>query len=150
MVVVPHASSTVVIDRPIAEVFAFLADAENDLRWRSGIREMSHAGGGPGVGTRYRQRVAGPAGRSIPADIEVTAFDPPTRLAFAGTAGPVRPVGEYRLTERDGGTEVVFTIAAELGALPRLLMGRRIQETMTSEVGALRTLKTVLEHPTAP
>lgn len=32
----PHATHTVVIARPRAEVFAFLADAEDDPSWRKG------------------------------------------------------------------------------------------------------------------
>ena len=144
----PHASRTIVIDRPVGQVFAFFADAENDPTWRSGVQEITRQGE-PGLGARYRQRVAGPAGRSIPADIEVTAFEPDVRLAFRGTAGPVRPIGEYRFTDLGGTTEVTFTLSAELTGVKKLLMGSQVQATMTSEVAALEKAKAVLER-TAP
>jgi uncharacterized membrane protein len=90
---VPHASRTVVIKRPVTEVFSFLADAENDPQWRYGIREIKRVGE-LAVGSRYIQRVAGPAGMSLPADIELTAYEPNTKVAFRTIAGPVRPRGE--------------------------------------------------------
>jgi hypothetical protein len=43
---------TVVIDRPIDEVFAFLADGENDKRFSPRVLEIEKATDGPpGVGT---------------------------------------------------------------------------------------------------
>lgn len=62
---VPSASRSVVINRPIAELFAFFADAENDPRWRSGVREIKRHGE-LGVGTRYHQRRTGPQDERSP------------------------------------------------------------------------------------
>ena len=85
----------VLINRPIADVFAF-ADAENDPQRRSGVQEIKRQGE-LGVRTRYLQRVGGPAGRAITADIEVTAFEPNSQVAFKGIARPVPPHGDYEL-----------------------------------------------------
>ena len=54
--------TTVVIDRPIQKVFAFLADGENDQSsargfWKSPRRRM----GRPAVGTVYASRSRTPA-----------------------------------------------------------------------------------------
>jgi hypothetical protein len=57
------------IARPVADVFGFLADATNDPQWRPSGVEMTHVSG-TGAGARYRQRIKGPLGRKIPADIE--------------------------------------------------------------------------------
>ncbi|NUP74610.1 MAG: hypothetical protein HOQ07_08175, partial [Sinomonas sp.] len=38
------ASGSVVISRPIGEVFAFFADAENDPTWRSGVKSIRRVG----------------------------------------------------------------------------------------------------------
>src|SRR5215469_11094015 len=109
----PHAERTITIARPQADVYAFFADAENDTRWRSGVAQI-HREGPLEVGTRYTQRVAGPGGRQIPADVEITALDPGTRVAFQGVAGPVRPTGGYDFAPAEGGTSVTFTLDAEL------------------------------------
>jgi len=97
----PKARRTVVIARPQPEVFAFFADAENDPQWRPAVR-LIRRDGPLAVGARYTQRIAGPAGRDIPADVEVTAYEPEERVAFHGVAGPVRPDGSYKFSAVEG------------------------------------------------
>jgi uncharacterized protein YndB with AHSA1/START domain len=140
----PTASNTVTIRRPIDEVFAFVADGTTGPRWRPGILDIAHASG-DGVGAIYRQGVKGPGGRRIAADYEITAYEPPRRLAFKAIAGPIRPTGSYELSEVDGGTSVTFALAAELAGWQRLLMGGQVQRTMAAEVASLERLKAALE-----
>ena len=140
----PSATNTVTINRPIADVFAYVAEGLNGPNWRSGILDIAHASG-EGLGAIYRQGVKGPGGRRIDADYEITAWDPPKRLAFRAIAGPVRPVGEYRLAEAGTGTSVTFSLEAQLGGLKKLLMGGAVQSTMDAEVANLARLKAVLE-----
>src|SRR5689334_7564887 len=91
----PSAQHSVTIDRPVDDVFAFFADPSNEPRWRSAVKEIS-VEGPVAVGSRVHQVVKGPGGVGVPADVEVTGYDPPVRYAFQGVAGPVRPVGEFR------------------------------------------------------
>jgi uncharacterized protein YndB with AHSA1/START domain len=142
----PEQSKTVAIARPIAAVFAFLADAENDKQWRHGVIEMTRTGG-EGVGTTYRQVVGAPGGRRVDADLEITEFVPEQRIAFRTTTGAVRPTGSYDLRPIDNGTEVTLRLAARLGGLKKL-MAPLVAVTMKSEVDALGELKRVLESST--
>ncbi|MDP9224001.1 MAG: SRPBCC family protein, partial [Actinomycetota bacterium] len=103
----PHAESDIVIQRPPEEVFAFLADAENDVKWRSGVLDITRISGS-GAGARYRQGVKGPGGRRIDADVEVTEFEPNNVIGFCAISGPVRPTGRYRLAAEGTGTRVHF------------------------------------------
>ena len=140
----PHAERTIVIARPQAEVYEFFADVENDKRWRPGVALIRREG--PlAVGTRYTQRIAGPGGRQVPADIEITALDPGTRIAFRGVAGPVRPEGGYSFAPADGGTAVTFTLDAELTGMKKLLMASPVQKSMEAEMANLDKAKTLLE-----
>jgi uncharacterized protein YndB with AHSA1/START domain len=139
----PEESNTITIARPVGDVFAFLADAENDKQWRGGVIEMTRTSG-QGVGARYRQIVAGPGGRRIDADVEITEFVPDRRIAFRTTKGPVRPTGSYDLQADDGRTVVTFSLAVELGGVKKL-MAPMVTKTMKSEVAALSELKRVLE-----
>lgn len=140
----PHAERTIVIARPRAEVFAFFADAENDPRWRPAVKLMRREG--PlAVGTRYTQRVAGPGGRQVPADIEITALEPEERVAFRGVAGPVRPDGGYAFAAAEGGTAVTFTLTAELSGAKKLLMAKPVQKSMDAEMANLDNAKSLLE-----
>jgi uncharacterized protein YndB with AHSA1/START domain len=140
----PSAERTIVIDRPPDVVFAFFADPANDRSWRSHVREIA-AEGPPGVGARIHQVVDGPAGRGIAADIEITAYEPPTRYAFQVIAGPARPRGEFRLAPSGSGTEVHFALAAELTGIKRFLLARPVQASMDGEMAALDTARERLE-----
>jgi uncharacterized membrane protein len=139
-----HAQRTVQIDRPITAVFAFFADSENDPQWREHVKEI-HRVGPIGPGMTYRQQIVGPGGRGVPSDFEVTAYEPDAHLAFRVTAGPVRPVGDYRFRAVDGGTEVTMSLDAPLSGLKGMFMSRPVQKAMDSEVASLDKAKAVLE-----
>jgi uncharacterized protein YndB with AHSA1/START domain len=141
---VPSADRTIVINKPIADVFAFVADGEKAQQWRSGVLEISRKSG-DGQNAVYRQVVKGPGGRKIDADYKITDYKPPTHLAFQAIAGPVRPVGSYDLTDVDGKTSLTFRLSAEIGGWKKLLMGSQVQKTMDAEMSALDKLKSVLE-----
>lgn len=140
----PQATRTIVIARPQAEVFAFFADAENDPQWRPAVA-MIKRNGPLAVGVRYTQRIAGPGGRELPADIRVTTYAPDTKVAFHGVSGPLRPDGSYTLATVEGGTSVTFRLGAELTGIKKLLMGKRVQQAMDAEMASLDKAKALLE-----
>ncbi|WP_076262026.1 SRPBCC family protein [Intrasporangium flavum] len=141
----PSARRTIVIERPIEAVFAFFTTPSNDLRWRPHVREID----GPAqlsTGARIHQVVAGPGGRGIPADIEVTEYAPSTAYAFRVVAGPARPQGAYAFTSAGpDATEVTFSLSAELGGLKKLVMGAPVQKSMDGEMASLDTAKRLIE-----
>lgn len=141
----PSAQRTIVITRPVGEVFAFFTDPDNDPKWRPFLKEIK-AAGPIAVGTRIHQLVPGPAGRGIPADIEVTGLDPGSRYSFEVVQGPVRPKGEFRFrATSEGGTEVTLSLSAELGGLKKLLLSRLVQKSMNGELDGLDRAKQLLE-----
>jgi uncharacterized membrane protein len=140
----PSAQRTIVIGRPVDEVFAFFTDPSNEPRWRSGVKEIS-APEHLDVGTRIHQVVKGPGGRGIPADLEVTAYRRPDRYAFRVVTGPVRPTGEYTFTGEGDTTSVSFALAARLGGLKKLVMSRAVQASMDLEMQGLDRAKALIE-----
>ena len=145
----PSAENTVTINRPVGEVFAFLADAENDPKWRPGVKEIHREGAAPGVGTIYRQKLSGPMGKTIDGDVEITEFEQDRRIAFRAIAGPVRPRGSYVLESAgEGATRVTFSLEAEVSGAMKLMKGK-VQKTMDGEVAHLDDLKRVLETGSA-
>jgi uncharacterized membrane protein len=140
----PSASNEIVIDRPRGDVFAFLADPENDPQWRTGVLDLKRVSGS-GVGARYAQGVKGPGGRRIPADIEITELTPGEAIAFQTLTGPVRPRGRYMLSAADAKTRVRFELHADAKGLKRLI-APMVQKTMNNEVGQLEQLKRVIEQ----
>jgi uncharacterized membrane protein len=139
----PSANNDILIDRACDDVYAFLADPENDPQWRSGVLDLKRVSG-EGVGARYAQGVKGPGGRRIAADIEITELTPGKTIAFQTIAGPIRPRGRYVLAAADGGTHVRFELEAELHGFKRLI-APMVQKTMNHEVVQLARLKDVIE-----
>jgi uncharacterized protein YndB with AHSA1/START domain len=140
----PSAQRTIVIGRPPDQVFAFFTDQANDRSWRPAVKEISTQDP-PGVGRRIHQVVAGPGGRGISADIEVTGYERSSRYAFQVVAGPARPRGEYRFIETPNGTEVHFSLAAELGGIKKWFLSGPVQRSMDGEVAGLDTAKRLIE-----
>jgi uncharacterized protein YndB with AHSA1/START domain len=141
----PSARRSIVIARPAAEVFSFFTDPTNDQKWRTHVKEIT-AEGPPAVGARIHQVITGPGGRGIPADLQVTEYEPSTRYAFDVVAGPVRPRGEFRFAPTpDGGTEVTMSLRAELGGLKNLVMAKTVQKSMDGEMARLDKAKELLE-----
>jgi len=141
----PEASRTIHIERSVEQVFAFFTDPTNDQKWRPHVIEIG-AKGPIGIGTTIHQKVAGPGGRAIPADIEVTAYDSPAQYAFKVTTGPVRPLGEFRFTPSGAGTDVDFHLQAQLSGLKKLVMSRPVQKSMDGQMAGLDKAKAVLEN----
>ncbi len=140
----PSAQHQVTIARPVGDVFAYVADGLNGPRWRPGVLDVSLVSGS-GMGAMYKQGVRGPGGRRIDADYQITVYEPNRRIGFRAIAGPVRPTGDYRFEEAQGGTRLTFSLAAELSGLKKLLMGSAVQKTMAAEVAATERLKQILE-----
>ncbi|GAA1257920.1 SRPBCC family protein [Oryzihumus leptocrescens] len=140
----PQAQRSVLIGRPVEDVFAFFTDPANDHRWRPQVISTASQGP-PVVGERIRVVVNGHGGRGVPADVEVTAYEPASRYAFRATEGRVRPRGEYRFAPYGSGTEVTFLLDAEVPGLRKVFMSARVQKSMDGEMKALDTAKRLLE-----
>ena len=140
----PSAQHSVVINRPVDQVFAFFTDPSNELKWRPHLKEVT-ASGPIAVGSRVHQVVQGPGGLGIPADIEITAYEQSSRYAFRVIAGPVRPVGEFLFASENGSTTVSLSLSAELTGIKKLVLSRPVQRSMDGEVRALDRAKTLIE-----
>jgi uncharacterized protein YndB with AHSA1/START domain len=141
----PHAECTTTVERPIEDVFAYLADGTNNPRWRTGVLSIERTSDDDAAGATYRQKLRGPGGRAIDGDYQVTAYQPPNFLEFRVTAGPARPTGRFTLAEAGPGrTTVTFALDLRPTGLMRL-MGGMIAKTMRSEVDQLPRLKADLE-----
>lgn len=142
----PHAEHTVTINRPVGDVFSYLADGTHNREWRAGVLEIERTSSGDAAGATYRQVLAGPGGRRIDGDYRVTVYEPPSRLGFDVVAGPARPQGVFELTELPGGsTRVRFALDVKPSGAMKL-MTPMISRQMQKEVSQLDSLKQILER----
>jgi uncharacterized membrane protein len=140
-----HAENQIVINKPVSEVFSFLADGLNNPKWRAGVIEIKLKSGAAGsVGVEYRQVLKGPFGRNIDGDYRLLTVNQDKELKFAVTSGPARPTGEYLFEQQAGSTKLTFVLDYQTKGLAKL-MEPMIQRTMNSEVAALSNLKQLLE-----
>ena len=140
-----HAEHSVIIHRPVDEVFEFIANGANNPRWRPSVVEVQRSGGADGPGAAWSQVMKGPGGRRIAADYRVTTWERPLALGFEVTAGPARPTGLYTLiAAAPDRTEVRFSLDLQPRGLMRL-MGPMIAKQVRQEVATLDNLKGVLE-----
>lgn len=135
-----HAEATIMIDRPVNEVFAFLADGMNNPHWRPSVTDIQPVPGKPGT---FKQGLKGPGGR-IDGDYQITVSQPNELLVFQVIAGPARPTGTYKLESVGNSTRLTFTLDFQPKGLAKLMDGM-IASSMRSEVAMLSNLKGYLE-----
>ena len=143
-----QAEHTVTVRHAIAEVFVFLADGDNNPRWRPEVTEVrlvSGAGTGARTGARYAQTMTGPGGTTLPGDYRLTVCEQPHRLEFEVVAGPGRPSGSFALRETaPGETEVTFVLGLALTG-PLLAVAALVRTLARAEVGNLDHLQAALD-----
>ncbi len=135
---------TVVIERPIEEVFAFATDPDKASLWQSTSLGTEQTSEGPvGVGTTFRD-TSKFLGRRIESTYEVTENDPPHRQCMRITSGPIPGSGCYLFEPAGGGsTRFTQTFEAEAGGFFRLaepLVGRAIRRQIEADMATLKDL----------
>ena len=115
--------ATVVIDRPIEEVFAFLADGENDPKFSPRVLEIAKTTDGPpGVGTVFASTVKD-AGMKTKREFELTEFDAPTRIRWKENSKNLVTAteGGYDLAREGDGTRVTLYNVLEGHGIGKLI-----------------------------
>ena len=137
---------SVVIERPVEQVFAALTDFENEPRWQPAVLESRHTPPGPvRLGTRtFQARTF--MGRRVKSTSEVTAYEPDHLMVCTSTPD-VSPAVQttYRVERVPEGTRVFFTIVLETkGAFS--IIAPLVKRGLTKDVVTrFQTLKGQLE-----
>src|SRR3990172_13310591 len=80
---------SIVINRPIEEVFGALTNLENDIKWRSEwVETRNTSGGALGVGATF-SLTGEVLGRRIPTIYEVIEYEPNRSAAWKTVSGPL-------------------------------------------------------------
>jgi carbon monoxide dehydrogenase subunit G len=139
--------ASVVIDCPIDEVFAFLADGENDKKFSARVIEISKATEGPpGKGTIYKSTVKD-AGFKTKREFELTEFEPSTRIRWTERSKNLVtvPQGGYDLTPDGAGTKLTFFNELEGHGLGKLLAGPALGSARKGADEFARAIKRAIE-----
>ena len=135
-----HFTSTLIIDRPVTDTFAFVSDFENMPKWNYFVEETSsESPPGRGAGTIYRQRRRTDEQRFVVTDFE------PDQLVAVRTLPPARDL-QMRFTFQPdgGGTRLTDDWTLETG-LPRWLERIGASRVSSAVRDNLAKLKELLE-----
>ena len=107
---------SIVINRPIEEVFAFLANPENAPKWDPTIIETKITSEGPiGVGTKGLN-VGQILGRRNEFTFEYDVYEPPRKVSGHTTSGPMEVWMSNTFESFEGGTRVTHNLEIKLGS----------------------------------
>ncbi len=152
--VLPTSVETITVARDPVEVWTYLIDLSHQREWDGLTVSCEQLDAGPQrVGTRYRWKLR-LMGRPVSVESHLTSWDPPRRMDYAVTTGPVRGHGWTAVYARpQGGCEVErgLVAAAGVGRVVRLVSNQILARwTSRSERRNLRRLRTILEGTTTP
>jgi uncharacterized protein YndB with AHSA1/START domain len=104
-------TTSVVVNRPPEDVFAYLADFSRHHEWSPRPYRVQRIGDTPmGVGARFHSEGYIPRDPKHANDVEITGYEPPARLAFESEEKSQKFFNEFTLTPQDGATRVVRTL----------------------------------------
>jgi uncharacterized membrane protein len=140
-------TSSIEINLPVSDVFAFVSTIENIPKWQSEVvTTRVTTTGSLRSGTRFEE-VVKVLGKQVPTVCEVTDYQPTRRFGFKSISKtPVSYEGNILLEPNGRGTRV--TLKADIGLrgiwkVAEPLFGFEVRKGINEE---LKTLKSVLEQ----
>ena len=143
----PRHEASVVIQRPVEEVFAYMDDVEQEREWQPQLVEVEQLPEGPTrVGTR-RRYVSEFLGKRLENTYVVLAYEPNRRVALQTTPDSVLDASsEIRWEAVDDGTRVTMALEGKASGPFRFVPSSMLEATFEKEVrSALARLKERLE-----
>lgn len=140
---------SILINRPIEEVFDVATCQERCLVWRGPILATKKTSDGPaGLGSTYEHKVKF-LGITVEAAPVITGWQPPNRADFENRSGPVSYDSTFTFEETAEGTIMTTRILAQPGGAFRHIPDRLVHSAITRQHKAdLESLKELLETET--
>jgi uncharacterized membrane protein len=137
---------SVMVNRPIEEAFAVLANLENDVKWHSAFVEVRNlSGGSNGVGARFLVFEGVLGRRTTGTEYEVTEYEPNRVAAWKTVSGPL-PLKFWRTFERvEGGTRFAVRYEGEARGFLKLAWPLITRMAKRQQGGDMRKLKELMD-----
>lgn len=139
--------ATVLIDKPIEQVFDFLVDGENDEKFSARVLKIKKVTDGPiRAGTVYVSTVKD-AGIKTEREFELDVVERPTRIRWRelSDAPVVVPEGGYDLVTKGTGTRVTLFNELEGQGLGKLIKGFALRSAHKNADRMVQSIKRVIE-----
>ena len=136
---------SVVINRPVEEVFAYATNPANNAKWQEGLVESRLVSSGPiGVGSQITD-VRKFLGRDMDSKLEVTAFEPNRKFGEKVISGPLQFEIIESFEPAGDGTKVSLLAHGEPGGFFKLAEGMVQKQIQSQLEGDAQRLKKALE-----
>jgi carbon monoxide dehydrogenase subunit G len=138
-------TSSIEIDRPADEVFAYATDPTRFPEWQTDVAGVVLEG--KGVGARFTTtRQIGPARQSIVQ--EITLLDAPRRWVARGVSGAILAGGTVTVEPLDEGRRSLVTFGLEFEAhgVARAILPLVVRQTRAAAPRSYQRLKELLER----
>jgi uncharacterized protein YndB with AHSA1/START domain len=140
--------TSLVIRRPVEDVFTFVSNYQNSAKWVTGAMKHTKVSAGPiGVGTVIRT-----TGRVMGVRIEatriVTAYEPYSKYAFKSEYRRVPLAATFHFEPIQGGTRLTVVVEGEPTGLFKAATPFVLEMLRQQFESDLRRLKTLLEGTT--
>lgn len=133
----------VTINRPIDQVFAFVANPDNNPNWQPEVIEHRKLTDGPiVVGTKFLH-VSKFMGRRIEVNGCVTKFEPNRKIAFEVESGTLLYTIDYLMESVSSATRFTYASLAEINGLLKLvqpLMVIAAKRVIDRDLGRLKRI----------
>jgi uncharacterized protein YndB with AHSA1/START domain len=129
---VARIETSIIINRPVDEVFAAASNMDNLPKWSTATLEAEITSEGPPREGSTVRLVGTFLGRRIESDAQFTEFEPPHHFAMATTSGPVAFRNRWIFEPSDGGTKVTGVNEAETSGFLKMV---RIAEPIAIRMG---------------
>ena len=137
--------SSVVIDRPLEEVFEFMTEEGSAAQWQPWLLESTKTSDGPvGVGTTGRE-VRKFLGVQIETTGEVTEWEPNRRTSVKSTSGPIPMHSTWTFDAAEDGTRLSTITEVDFGGFYKLAGPAIIRMAKRQLDTDLANLKDLLE-----
>ena len=141
------------IDRPINDVFEFLADGTNDPKFSPRVQQIQQTTDGPvGVGTVFESTVKD-AGMTTHRQFEVTRFDAPTKIRWTERSKNMVtvPDGGYDFEQvSDTETRVTIHNVFEGHGFGKLVVGFAVKAAIKDAPAFAQRIKAAVEAGAPP
>lgn len=142
MIKVEH---SIIIDRPVAEVFAFVTDPANNPQWQEGVTESRLESSGPMQAGAHIVDVRKFLGRDMESRLEVKIFELNKRFVQEVVTGPIAFEIIQTFEPAVSGTRLTILAQGEPGGFFKLASGM-VQKQLESQIrGDAERLKTAIE-----
>jgi carbon monoxide dehydrogenase subunit G len=136
--------STVAVDKPPAEVFPWLLDADKVPHWMTGLVAYEPLESGPlRVGSRIRQELA-VSGQQLRFELQVAELDAPRHALLRFEGSGFRAANEYSVVEAGSGSRVTWVISGDTTSFKAKLIApmvqAKLQEKLDTDLARLRAL----------